>query len=521
MSLFDRHTDDQILEIAKTAKPSGADKTVTDRALDYLAGRMLVHVRADLSIRYPSTQGVSTGQEMQPQALPLVERFIGETANVYDRGAKRRMVDGDGNETEATRRVTDELNRLADEMALDESLHMIDQVQSLVESCGGWAVVKRGVPQLRLAYPHEIHTVANDSPEFDANDQRDYRAYIIGLGKGGKTNRFAWVARGETAYYEANSADSPKKIDSNTPNPWSWPQVDDTGEERPDMPTSDLPVMPLVLWHRRPPMRAILPQADATIAHVAHELNLSWSALMDVFRMQSFSTLVLTGMQSDEAFQLHGARFPIKPGIEGGASYINSSVDYGQLVAVLVDYQRLCALALRMNPNDFSLDQKATMSGFAKLVDSLPKIEARHSRVRRLKRTEETGLWPVLGSILIWQNKIGEEAHEMRMVTDFPDLAFPLSPEEEAKKFETDFRYNLDTPAHVLARRRGISVGDAKKAIIENAEINEELGVVEGKIGAKPEPAAPVPLADNPPPQRRPGSNLGALIKGRGQRAKP
>lgn len=226
--------------------------------------------------------------------------------------------------------------------------------------------------------------------------------------------------------------------------------------------------------------------------------------------MQSFSTLVINQMDKQNAVVLHGARFPIKLGPGETAQYINSAVNYEQLVSVLIEFQQVCAVALRMSPNDFSLDQQAAMSGFAKLVDSLPKLEARHSRIRRLSRMESEYLWPVLGAILVWQGKVGKEAHTMRMLTDFPEMAFPMSPDEEAKKMETDFLHNLDTPANVLSRRQGISVEDAKAAILENAAINAEL-----KAGAPK--AEGVPGEAGPQPPRPAGlPRLGELIRQKG-----
>lgn len=475
MSIFDRHTPEQIATLVKRAEPSGASKGEHDRALDYLAGRMVPHVKDELARRYASTQKVKAGDEMMPQTLPLVERFAAEAANAYDKGVKRRVVGEDGEESEATERVTYALNNLADEMDLDESLYTLDQIQSVVEACGGWVAMKRGRPTLRMAYAHQAHLVRSEEPGFDAASQRDYEAFVIELGSSGSTkSQYAWVARGETAYYEAHSATSAREIDVHA-NPWTWPQVRDDAAETARPAIQSLPIMPLIWWHRRPPMRQILPDVDSTVASIGHELNLAWSALMDIFRLQSFATLVLQEMQDRGAFRLWGMRFPLKMTPGESAQYLSANVNYDGLVNMLISYQRVAALALRMNPNDFSIQQQAAMSGFAKLVDSLPKLEARNSRVRRLRRTEADYLWPVLCSLMIWRGDVGQEAQKMRLVTDFPDVEFPESPDEIAKRLETDIKYNLDTPAHVLARRKGISLEDAKSAIAENAEINREL----------------------------------------------
>lgn len=495
MGLFDATSAEDIRRLSKTAiEPTRAKVTAYDLAVKYLAGDQEENVRQELASRFPSSQNVASGQQIYPQTIPFTERYIAEAANAYDKGCKRKLVGPDGEESEATKTQSDALNKHLDLIQYDETMLQVDQFQNLIESCGLWYQQRRGRLRAKVILPQNISIVL---PEGDAGadveDQDDIHAYLVRLGAKGANTRYAWVSRSEVAYYEAAAGVAVSEMagDAVHPNPWQWEQVPVGNPSIAAGAPVSLPLMPIVWWHRQKPIGTILPTTDAMVVNANRELNIAWSVLHDTFRFQAFDTLVKTLMNPEKpgAFQRHGARFPVVLGLQETCDYIHSSVSFTDLSNLLLSYQKLFAMLKRMSPNDFSIEATAAVSGFAKLVDSLPKIEARAARILRLRSMETQMAWPRICAILIWLGVLDESARQMRLVVDYPDISFPKTPEEETQEIDRDVKYNLDTPAHVLSRRRGISVEDAEKEIVKNAEINARLKAA----GPQPEPLSAVP----------------------------
>jgi hypothetical protein len=509
VGIFDSASADQIRALAReavfTRSPAGTDY---DTACRYLAGQQYEDVAGLLRQRFPSSQSGEPGQEMVPFTINLTERYVSEAANVYDKGAKRKLVDENGEESEATKAVTEAMNRHADEIQLDETMCRVDQIQNLIESCALSFGQKRAKLSLRIVLPQHAALVKSDEQTFDDADQEDYRAYIVRLTEldNQARARFAWYARTETAIFRGMDAQKVDTIEGVYPNPWSWPQAVQTDPTK-KAETQDRPLMPLVWWHRVEPIGELLSPGESSIVAANREINVALSVLMDTFRFQGFDTPVfnLADPNSPKAKRRVGARFPATLGIEETFSFAHSSAPYTEMVKTITDYLRMVAMCLRMSGNDFSIDAQAATSGFSKLVDALPKIEARAARVRRLRRMESEYLWPRMCAILQWLDVLPAGTEKLRLVTEFPDVEFPQTPEEIAKELETDIKYNLDTAANVYARRHGVSVEEAEEAVKKNAEKNRELRQAEQQAGGAQGPGQMFGQA----PGQRPGQQVG------------
>ena len=261
----------------------------------------------------------------------------------------------------------------------------------------------------------------------------------------------------------------------------------------------------MTFWHRRVPLGELIVDTDPDIAYANQELNVAWSVLFDTMRFQGFATPVkkLNNPESPKARQRHGARFPVVIDINESFEYAVASVSYTEQVELLKTFSKTLAISKRMSPSDFSLDQQSAVSGFSKIVDSLPKLEARAERIRRLKYMEEQEAWPRNRAIMIRLGILDKASEQLSLRVKFADVDFPMSADEDIKRLDSDLKNNLTTRAKVLAERMGIGTEEAKKAVEENIEENKK---------DQPEIA--------PQPEQPSGGFLGGSI-GKRKREKP
>ena len=473
VDLFRPQSEDAVRASLREAKRLARKRMVRefDLAIDYLENRQIEDVRGELATRYRRTQDGGSGQRIEPLCLPLTERYIAEAASAYNKPVKRELVDsvsGVKNE-EATK----ELNDALEECSYDETMHRMEQVSVLLGSCGVWFQAKRGALRPVIVYPHLIYPVQQDSAEaFDAADQADYLGHVIAVvrSESGKSHAQTWalITPAEHIYFEARDPYAPDKILDTYPNPFRWPQMVDTEDSKGKL-VDNAPLQLMTIWHRRKPIDEILPDCDPEIVYLNRELNVQWSVLMDTMRTQGWAQMYMQLMnpETPPTSIAYGSRFvlPLSPGESVGA--VNAGNDYAGMVEVLKASLRTFAMCKRMSPQDFAIDGAAPASGFAKLIDSLPKIEARNERVRRLVQAEQQVAWPRIGAILRYLGKLSVDPTKLKMRVEFAGIEFPETADETAQKQEHEFKHGLSSPAEVLAKRLGITVEEAQVKIDE------------------------------------------------------
>jgi len=465
-----------------------------DLAIDYLENRQIEDVRGELSTRYRRTQAGEAGQRIEPVCLPLTERYIAEAANAYNRPVMRSLVNESGEEDEE---ATKALRAALEECAYDETMHRLEQLTILLGSCGLWFQAKRGMLRPVIVYPHLIHPVAPvDARAFDPADQDDYQAFVVSVSnaaQGEKPVTWCSLSPADHTYYEASDPYEPRRFLETYRNPFAWPQMVDTDDSRGKL-MANAPLQLLTIWHRRKPVDDLLADCDPEIVYLNRELNVQWSVLLDTMRTQGWAQmyLKLIDPSTPPAAVSYGSRFvlPLSPGEEMGS--LNAGNDYGGLVETLKAALRTFAMCKRMSPSDFAIDGSGPESGFAKLIDSLPKIEARQERIRRLVSMEQRA-WPRIGAILRYLGKLPGDPTKLKLRVEFADVEFPRTVAEEAQAQEHEFRHGLSSPAEVLMKRLGITREEAEGRLTENkgkgAEQGEEQPGVEqpqkeGRFGA-------------------------------------
>ncbi len=442
-------------------------------AIQYATGNQIEDVRRELARRFPrSNVGARQGQEILPVFAPVAQRFVDEQANAYNRNVTHEAVDEDGNVDEASTQV---LQRHLGETSYCETMHAADRVTVNVLASGVFYQQKRGRLAPVIMYPCDIYPVLADDPGASKADQDDHEGFCVEVGKSkeGK-KRYMLSAKGEIAFYEGSSPDRPEGVLSYDTVPYEWEQPEEKdGKWVPTMQAGQM----LTIWHKRLPTDCLIPDQPSPIMACNRELNVQLSVLFDTLRFQSYAQPVLGLMNPHDpkALRAAGVRHPWIMQVGETADMLQAASTFTEQVEVLRTFVALLGMAERLSPNDLSLDGRGASltSGFAKLVDSLPKLEARNERLVRLTAMEERYAGPRILAILRYLGLLPAGSEKLRVRVRFEGIRYPETEDERAKRYETDTKYDLTTPVAILAERERVSLEEARKRLKENAAENE------------------------------------------------
>jgi hypothetical protein len=445
-----------------------------DLGVDYLEDRMYGDVEAELMLAFPAannTAGDGDAQKMRPFAVPLAQRFVAETATLYNNPLSRELVDRDGNKLDE---LTIAFNRALRDINFDEFMLQVDRTVALLLSCGIWTQVKRGALAPSLVLPQLLTPVleTEGTGRTDRSDPDDYAGYVVELSAPGQhaaesNGEYAYVSAQATEFYKGTKIEDVRGLKS-TPNPFTWMQAEETEDGSPS--ESERPLQPMVVAAWPPQRGRLLPLHDVSIARINREINVYLSSFLDTIRFQSYAVPYYQSTNPAQApsSQPHGVRHPrvLRSGETFG--YVTANIPYSELVETLNSLVKLQAVATRQSPNEFALGGSSPESGFAKLIDSLPAIKKRAERERHFKQMEESRLWPRLASQLIYLGKLPPTAKDARLRVEFSPIEIPRSVIERTTEEEHDIKHGMTTPARLLAKRLGISVAEAQAQIDEN-----------------------------------------------------
>jgi hypothetical protein len=475
--LFDVLTEDELRNVLRTQaeRPSVRNEKEWNLAVDCLENNQLRHVKSELKRRYPERQRLPAGEEIQPLSLPLTERYVAEAATAYSNPVMRTLVDDEGKvDEEATKQLTDMLEAVG----WNELMHSLERHTVLLDTSVLLTGAKRGELTGQVITPQQIYPILPaDSTESNPADQRDYMGHVVSLGKTGQGNNDPtdWVFFTPAANYYYRSLEWSEvgeyKLDLNEA--WTWAQPAPTDDYRGNV--KDLPLQMITYWHRYLPAGKLIPPTDSPIGGMNIELAVQWAVMLDTLRKQGWSQLVLSLVDSAKAptTMALGSAFAICIGEDENADSLTHTNDYNGMVAVLKVLSKLFAILLRQSPNDFSIDQKGPESGFAKVVDSLPKIEFRAERIRRLTRIEERLLWPRLGAIGVYLKLLDKRVRGLKMRVHYSDIEYPQTIEERILEQDNQIKRGMTTVAKIMAKRDGIPVEEAQKIIDTNLAAGE------------------------------------------------
>jgi hypothetical protein len=474
VDLFKPQTEDEIKKTLIAAKKQGRELTESDFELSiaYLDNKQRDDIVSQLQTRYKQTQAAGQGQRIEPVTLPITSRYASEASSIYSKTVKRRLIrKSDDTEDEEASSV---YNDCIEESGNDEKMHRVEQVNETIETCCVWYQVKGGKLHPVVTYPHHVYPIAPLDPSFmDPANFEDYDSFIIAINwtvedaSNASPQTFARISKSGVQYYEARDPYTPDKFVSDYDNPFKWPQVIDKdggfGEEQ------LLPLQMLTFWHKHVPVNELIPDVDPDIVFFNRELNIQVSVLLDTLRVQGWSQLFLNLQNPDvppSRFSW-GSRFAMGLGPGESASFLSAPNSYTDMMNSLKEVVKLEALAHRMSPTDFTVDGPSPASGFAKLVDSLPKLESRRDKARRYKYMEEQVAYPRIASILEYLGKL-KNPTDYYLRVEFEDIEFPKSVGEIVQQKEFEFKYGIDSPARMLSKKLDISTEEARELIAEN-----------------------------------------------------
>ena len=223
------------------------------------------------------------------------------------------------------------------------------------------------------------------------------------------------------------------------------------------------------------------------------------SDIVDSFEQAS---LQVANLWEDMFFQTHSQPFGVNLGLKPGTSlrtgprnpilidgagkdkeppslsFLKPDCDLDRVMNVVDWYIRTTGSAEGLPPSAWSGEEK-DLSGFAKMIDNIELLE---------NREEEEGMW--VGkeeelfekSKMVWNRWAGarpegadEMPDEVHLAVTFQPIKFPEQPLEEMGRLKLEIDLNLNSAAHYLMKRDGISLEEAIKRVSEIAEVNKKL----------------------------------------------
>lgn len=440
-------------------------------ALDYLEGDQIQDTRAQIRQRYKRRQeGSMAGQEIMPIVLPLVARFADEAASIWTKPVSYELVDESGEKNDELSAAYEKMLERASYFEVMQELHR--RIITL-RAAGVWHQWAHGGPRPQVFHAGDIYPIADRSPVgMSPADQRDYVGFAVetmwseaDVGRA-DAHTFAALFDESTVYYQGASASEPERVIEEEDNPYRWMHAD--GEVRPGKMFS--------VWHHRRPLDSLFPGAVSPVVLGNRELNVMFSLLLDIVRWQAYGVPVLMVNHANElaARRQWGPHQAIvlQAGVGEAADMLQAASNYSQMLEILRFFVAQLAWSERMSASDLDLlgEGASITSGFSKLVESLPKIDAREDQLRRLTILEEQHSGPRNIAMAVQHGAEGfdESALRHRVRVKFGGVRFPETEDERAKRYETDTKYGFEDAASLLMQRDGITREEAEEIVARN-----------------------------------------------------
>jgi len=432
-----------------------------DVAAQYADGDMLADVETALEELHRAAQEGTAPEGIQATIIPLVERFLDETANAYAAGGVvRKLVGEDGVENEEeSQKLTDHLSRIG----FDQTRNTQERYAILLKSSGVvyQANAENDALDPVVFLPQDINPILPKDPEFservfNPTDTAAYQGFVLKMrigadadSVGRKRDRFVFMNAEEVVHFVGRDSVHVDSEVARTDNPYG--------------------VLTLSIWHTKKPVRKLIPMVVPSIFIANRALNVAWSLMLDVVRFQGGATMIKSIDNPEEAGArvAVGVRTPMVVGSQENAGYFNAGNDYTGIAAFLQTFARFIAMANRLSPNEFSLDATQAASGFAKQIDNLPKTEGRVERIEWFSIMEERD-FEIYGPILRQIGVLGEASKGLRLRVEFPDPVIVRSVDEEIKEAEFRIKTGLDSVLRMLMREHGISEEEAEEMLEKN-----------------------------------------------------
>jgi hypothetical protein len=463
-----------------------------------------------------------TYAEITPYVLPVTQFFVEERAKVFLEGADLTLVDADGEplgekpappmpaagaggaaappkppaKPEPPPAEVQTWTKLCEDVALGLKLKRLDRYTTLFSTAFmKWGHSERGVAA-QIAFPQVVDVVFDPAYPFDLDMAHGVRVEIGGdaslevTEKSGdqvtttQLKRYEfWCARpGEEQYQVLRSDGTREPVEGNPEG--KNPYADDEGKA----------LVPLIMFTAHTEELGAFTLAGQGLHNFDLSVNVTLSDVHHIAKCQGYGQIVIEmGPAEDKPPVLEvgpGRAMPLPNGSK--ADVLNGNPQLAALIEMVDKDLKRAAVMNGIPAGAVSLEARAIATGVALQVELRPLMERRTDAIevyalpmRRLWRTAKA----------VWNTYAGEV--KRKDVQAFPaeiqarwkpgDIQVPSDPQVQLDNDLVELANDLTTPAEILAKRRHISLDEARalydRMRAENAATKADVRVRSRQLG--------------------------------------
>ena len=385
--------------------------------------------------------GFSSKDALPLATNDLTQRVINRLAMVYKKPPTREVL------SDSDVLIESEVNEAYQELGINVALKYLERYSNLLHNV-----------LLRFSFVEELGRIrvyidTEYLPEFTAKDSLFPVAYHILLdqetsSKGETELRYLFVSDDDIYVHDAHGT---KVQDEGIGNPYGrLPVVD---------------YSPFPIW-------SYWSLGERALVDANRQLNIDLANVAYANHFQCFDQPWGAGMDEKEAekLKLGPDELPVLNDPNASLNLLGYS---SKVEAAMAYVEKRLQMTLANYGMKADMNEKGQpQSGFAIKLSNLELLERRTQQIDDVFRHREQDIYEIVRSMNDY-HKLGFNLPEGRLRVDFPEVDFPLSPEEERSQVDWELKKNLTTLAKVLmARNPDLSEDEAEEIITTNAEKN-------------------------------------------------
>jgi hypothetical protein len=237
------------------------------------------------------------------------------------------------------------------------------------------------------------------------------------------------------------------------------------------------PILPFVLYNKSFPVDETL---DFTTGNDLRDLNINVAMMMiyinTLVKYQSFKQLVFNtdDPESITDLKLGPADALVNPTREGNGSVqvLDLQARVMELYDLVKNRTMTTLSGYGVAPDNFTMSASPS-SGFSLMISNMGKLESRKSQLPTYQIGEQK-LFKIEKIIWNYHRPDAPISSDAKLMVDFVEPHFPMSPEEKVKSAEFGLMHNLITEIDLLMKKNpDLTKEEAEKLYAENKIFNE------------------------------------------------
>lgn len=441
-------------------------RTNCDKALRFYRGTHRSDVESTLRNWFPQAMD---RDELRADVKNFVRKPVDRAANLWS-DAVARIYEANDTALDSESPLVQAFT--AQDQARTHALQLLDRrcylCQSAVLSVG-WDSIRS-----RLSYhiltPSAVWIVPSLDPNADPDELQDLDAFVYELASrtGGEIRRFCFWSHEYQFIYEARTPEQPERI---------LPATSDVSDPY----ANPLGLLPFVIARESDPEGVFWPPFAEDLVDSAVSINVNETLQRGNIHYQSHGQLVVPEGTNLKQPWGRGVAWQEPKDAVNQTRFLTRSTPFAEVDSQIQREMQTLAFTRNLPPNDFAFGgTNAPESGFSKLVDSLPLMDLRASRIAQVGVPTEAALVTVEASILSYYLGVPVPSNLGVSVT-FPAMAFPVSDNEKATARKTlreaqqiEIAMGLLSAKDILMEEEGLSEEEAIAKVAENTATDEE-----------------------------------------------